>query len=69
MSKAVTVVLRDPVGFRRFEKLKHPGGGTSTIVKIIKTTPETTYILKNIKWSRFKLVNKIIKLWLTIKYM
>lgn len=69
MSKAVTVVLRDPVGFRRFEKLKHPGGGTSTIVKIIKTTSETTYILKCVKWSKFKIINKAIKLWLTIKYM
>lgn len=69
MSKPVTVVFTKHTGFRRFETLRHPGGVVSTIVKIIKTADETTYVLKVVKWSKYKFINKLIRIWLTIKYI
>lgn len=69
MSEPVTVVLSaEPSGFRRFDQLKHPGGGISTIVRIKKTKQETQYTLKKVKWSRYKFINKIIRLYIIIRY-
>lgn len=68
MSKGITVHLTDNT-MRRFEQIKHYGGGTTTIVKVKKMSYGTHYTLRKIKWSKYKIINLIIKTWLKIKYI
>lgn len=69
MNKDFKVHIAGPV-LRRFEGLKtHGFSGTHTVVKVKKIPAGAQYTLRKIKWSRYRLINKIIKLWLKIKYI
>jgi len=60
----------DGNGFRRFETIKFQyAQDPVTIVKINKTPTETTFTLKKIKWSKYKIINRLIKLFYRVRYM
>lgn len=55
---------------RRFELIKSSQYGTPhTVVKVKKTTYGTRYTIKKVKWSKYKFINKFIKLYLRVRYI
>lgn len=66
MSQDTKIVLSSPA-FRRFDKISN-GGQDYTIVKAKKTPISTTYTVKNIKWSKHRIINCLKRLLIIIKY-
>lgn len=54
---------------RRFDIISSDGINRKTIVKVKKDQYSVTYTIKNIKWSKYKFINKLIRLWIKIRYI
>lgn len=61
-------VMGDP--FKRFEGIKSfSSGETQTVVKVDHWyTGQTQYTVKKVKWSKYKILNWFIRLYIKIKY-
>jgi len=53
--------------FKRFERISN-GFGTRTVVKIKKGYHGYIITIADVKWSRYRLINLLKKLFLIIKY-
>jgi hypothetical protein len=62
----VKVQLDKPV-FRRFDRVRS-GLGEQTVVRVKSRNGAHTMRCKNIKWSKYRLINYLIKFWIIIRY-
>lgn len=64
----VTFHMRDNV-MGRFETIKTQGNiEPYTIVRVKKTPNGTFYTVKKMKWSKYKFINRLIRIYTIIRY-
>lgn len=71
MRESITIIaVNSPHHLRRFDTISAgpPIGDRQTIVKVSNRAGAHTITVKKIKWSRWRLINRIIRLWVIIKY-
>lgn len=64
---ATKVTLANKPVFRRFDIVRY-GFGEETVVRVKSKNGTHIMICKKIKWSRFRIINKLIRLWIIIRY-